>query len=121
MPDNNLRRARASVLQRYALTRARQKAWREQPERMELIRRRATDKAKAVKEQKNQRLTKALQSLPDQMTSQELDDLFLNDYLSSKQVTRDSFHKRVRRRGLLAYDPSKGVWLNLSKFFPYAG
>ena len=121
MPDQNLRRARASVLQRYALTRARQKAWREQPERMEQIRRRATDKAKTVKEEKNQRLTLALQALPDQMTSQELDDLFLKDYLTAKQVSRDSFHKRVRRRGLLAYDPANGLWLNLSKISPYAG
>ncbi len=81
---------------------------------MEQIRKRATDRAKAIKEGKNVRFTEALKSLPETMTTQELHDLFLTDYLSSKQVTKDSFFKRVKRRGLLAYDPAKSVWLNLS-------
>jgi hypothetical protein len=88
---------------------------------MEQIRKRATDRAKAIKEGKNLRFTEALKALPESMTTQELHDLFLTAYLSSKQVTKDSFFKRVKRRGLLAYDPAQSVWLNLSRLSSYAG
>jgi hypothetical protein len=110
-----------AVLARFALTRARQKAWREQPERMELIRRQATAKAEAVKEQRHQRFKDFLATLPDEMTSDELRSLVLVDYCRELGVTHRSFFLRVKRRGLLAYDPSKALWLNLSKLSPYAG
>ena len=121
MPNPHRRRTPQSVLQRYALTRARQKAWRERPDHMEQIRKRATDRAKTIKEGKNIRFTEALKALPETMTTQELHDLFLTAYLSSKQVTKDSFFKRVKRRGLLAYDPAQSVWLNLSRLTSSAG
>jgi hypothetical protein len=82
---------------------------------MEAIRKRATDQAKTVKEGKHLRLVEALKALPDRMTSHELEDLFLTSYLTHKQVTRDSFFKRVKRRNVLAYDPTDGRWVNLSK------
>ena len=113
MPNPNRRRAvPASVAQGLSLTRARQKAWRERPEHMEAIRKRATDQAKAVKEGKHLRLVQDLKALPDRMTHQELDELFLKSYLTHKQVTRDSFFKRVKRRGLLTYNPADGCWYN---------
>ena len=79
---------------------------------MEAIRKRATDQAKAVKERKHLRLVEDLKALPDRMTPQELDDLFLKSYLTHKQVTRDSFFKRVKRRGLLSYNSADGSWYN---------
>ena len=113
MPNPNRRRAvPASVAQGLSLTRARQKAWRERPEHMEAIRKRATDQAKAVKEGKHLRLVQDLKALPDRMTHQELDELFLKSYLTHKQVTRDSFFKRVKRRNVLAFDPADGCWVN---------
>ena len=82
---------------------------------MEAIRKRATVQAKAVKEGKHLRLVQDLNALPERMTHQELDDLFLKSYLTHKQVTRDSFFKRVKRRGLLSFDPADGCWINNCK------
>lgn len=88
---------------------------------MEQIRQRATSRAKAVKEGKNLRLIEALKALPETMTTQELYDLFLSNYLTTRDVTKDSFFKRVKRRGLMAYDAAQSVWLNLSRLSSYAG
>jgi hypothetical protein len=104
-----------AILFKLQMTRWRQKAWREKPDHMEAIRKRATEQAKAVKEWKHLRLVQALMALPDRMTHQELDDLFLKSYLTHKQVTRDSFFKRVKRRGLLTFDPADGCWVNLTR------
>jgi hypothetical protein len=101
-----------AILFKLQMTRWRQKAWREKREHMEAIRKRATDQAKAVKEGKHLRLLEDLKALPDRMTPQELDDLFLKSYLTHKQVTRDSFFKRVKRRSVLAFDPADGCWVN---------
>lgn len=106
---------RQAILFKLQMTRWRQKAWREKPDHMEAIRKRATEQAKTVKEGKHLRLVEDLKALPDRMTTQELDDLFLTSYLTHKQVTRDSFFKRVKRRNVLAYDPADGRWVNLSK------
>jgi hypothetical protein len=106
---------RQAILFKLQMTRWRQKAWRDKPDHMEAIRRRATDQAKAVKERKHLRLVEDLKALPDRMTAQELDDLFLSSYLAHKQVTRDSFFKRAKRRNVLAYDPADGRWVNLTR------
>jgi len=79
---------------------------------MEAIRKRATDQAKTVKERKHLRLVEDLKALPDRMTPQELDDLFLKSYLTHKRVPRGSFFKRVKRRDLLSYNPADGCWYN---------
>lgn len=104
-----------AILFKLQMTRWRQKAWREKPDHMEAIRKRATDQAKIVKDGKHLRLVQDLEALPDRMTHQELDDLFLNSYLTHKQVTRDSFFKRVKRRNVLAFDPADGCWVNLTR------
>ena len=106
---------RGKVLARLALTRHRQKAWRERPEHMEGIRQRAIAKAKAVKDQKNQNLIAVLSTLPDRLTPTELRQLFLDEYCRNKEVTEESFFLRVKRRGLMAYDPDNGTWVNLTK------
>jgi len=104
-----------AILFKLQMTRWRQKAWREKPDHMEAIRKRATEQAKAVKERKHLRLVQDLKALPDRMTHQELDDLFLKSYLTPTQVTRDSFFTRVKRRGLLTFDPADGCWVNLTR------
>ena len=82
---------------------------------MEAIRKRATDQAKTIKERKHLRLVEDLKALPDRMTHQELDELFLKSYLAHKQVKRDSFFKRAKRRNVLAFDPADGCWVNLTR------
>lgn len=106
---------RGKILFKLQLTRDRQKAWRERPDHMEGIRQRATAKAKAIKDQKNLNLIAVLSALPERLTPTELRELFLTDYCQAKQVTEESFFIRVKRRGLMSYDPATGLWLNLTK------
>ena len=106
---------RGKILFKLHLTRDRQKAWRERPDHMEGIRQRATAKAKAIKDQKNLNLIAVLSTLPERLTPTELRELFLTGYCRDKQVTEESFFIRVKRRGLMSYDPASGLWLNLTK------
>jgi hypothetical protein len=106
---------RGKVLMNLQLTRWRQKAWKEKPEVMEQIRKKATQRAKAVKEERNKRLMSHLAELPKTMTTQELDDLFVKDYCQRREVSRASFFMRIKRRGLLSYDFKDGLWVNNCK------
>lgn len=105
----------AAVLFKLQMTRWRQKAWRDKPEHMEAIRKRATDRAKAVKEDKIQALRTYMADLPQRMTGQDLDRLLVQDYLARRKVTKDAFFRRVKRNGLLAYDAATGDWVNLCR------
>ena len=101
---------RGWVLRKLALTRLRQKAWREQPEKMEAIRRQATDEAKAVREKNNERLRTVLQGWPEKMSPSELRAL-VDEHLQYDGKYQ-SLTYRFTRCGLLRFDVD-GHWHNL--------
>ena len=108
-PDRTTAR-RGWVLRKLALTRLRQKAWRDQPEKMEAIRQKATEEAKAVRERNNEQLKAIVATWPERMSSQELKDIVEQsiDY----EGRYSSLTYRFTRCGLLRYD-SDGYWHNL--------
>ena len=101
---------RGWVLRKLSLTRLRQKAWREEPERMEHIRRQATEKAKAVKDEKNKNLMALISTWPKRMTSDELKQIVSQtiDYKGKYS----SLTYRFTRKGLLRFEVD-GYWHNL--------
>ena len=66
-------------MRKLSLTRLRQKAWREQPERMESIRKQATEKAKAIKDEKNKNLIALISTWPERLTCDELKETVARD------------------------------------------
>ena len=105
---------RQAQLRRLRLTRARQKLWREQPERMEAIRVRATATAKAVSEGKHRHFVSHLQTLPREFTLEWLNMAMLDDWCAVRKVSRRAFFIRVKRHGLMVYDSTRGLWVNLT-------
>jgi hypothetical protein len=101
---------RGWVLRKLALTRVRQKAWRDNPTRMEAIRQKATDEAKAVKERKDMALRHIIGTWPAKMTSAELKAIVQQtlDY----DGRYSSLTYRFSRKGMLRYDVD-GFWHNL--------
>ena len=100
------------VLARLALTRLRQKAWRERPDHMEGIRQRATAKARTKKQQDTELLKGYIAELPSQMTKQEVLDLIATDYCKARKVSEQAFWQQVRNHRLLTYDGVSGLWFN---------
>ena len=113
--DDRTKARRAYVLRKLALTRSRQKAWREQPEKMEAIRRQATVEAKAVRERNNEHLRAILRGWPEKMTPGELKQLVEQrlDYAGKYS----SLTYRLTRCGLLRFD-ADGYWHNLCSLPP---
>lgn len=107
-----------SILVRLALTRRRQKAWRERPDHMEGIRQRATAKAKAVKKQARERLRGYFTKLPKEMTKTEVWTMIGEEYCRQRKVTEQAFWQQVRNHGLLTYQQTNGLWLNRCLIFP---
>ena len=103
------------MLFNFQMTRWRQKAWRDKPDHMEGIRQRATAKAKAVKDEKRQRLMGYLKELPDRMTVDELMNQIGSEYCRQREVTKAAFFRLIRKHGLLSYDPKDGLWMNNCK------
>ncbi len=101
---------RGWVLRKLALTRLRQKAWREQPEKMEAIRRQATEEAKAVRDRNNEQLRIIVQGWPEKMSPSELRAL-VDEHLDY-DGKYPSLTYRFTRCGLLRFD-SDGLWHNL--------
>jgi hypothetical protein len=102
------------VLLRLAVTRGRQKAWREMPERMEAGRQRATAKAAVLRHAKHARLVARLSDLPAALTT---DQLLV--YVESKYRGKPgSFFNRLRRHGLMTWDYKADVWVNHCYVFP---
>ena len=102
------------VLLRLAVTRGRQKAWREMPERMEAGRQRATAKAAAMRHAKHARLVARLSDLPAALTT---DQLLV--YVASKYRGKPgSFFNRLRRHALMTWDYKADVWVNHCHVFP---
>lgn len=101
---------RGWVLRKLALTRARQKAWREHPEKMEAIRKQATEKAKTVREGNNERLRLIVGTWPEKMTTEEL-RTNVEQYLDY-EGKYSSLTYRFSRCGLLRFE-ADGLWHNL--------
>jgi hypothetical protein len=108
--DDRTKARRAYVLRKLALTRSRQKAWREHPEKMEAIRRQATVEAKAVRERNNEHLRAILRGWPEKMSPGELKQLVEQrmDYAGKYS----SLTYRLTRCNLLRFD-ADGYWHNL--------
>ena len=99
---------RKTILQRLALTRNRQKAWREKPDHMETIRQRASARAAQVRRENHAALIARLGALPATMTT---DDLLA--FIEGKYPGKpSSFFNRLRRHRLMTYDAAAGVWVN---------
>ena len=91
-----------------ALTRRRQKAWREMPEHMEQIRQRATTRAAQVRRDNHAALIAKLATLPGTLTTAEL-----LAFLDGKYPWRpSSFFNRLRRHRLMTYDAVADHWVN---------
>ena len=107
---NRTKARRGWVLRKLALTRLRQKAWREHPEKMEAIRRQATDEAKAVRERKDMALREVVRTWPEKMTAAELKDIVEQslDYKGKYS----SLTYRFTRKGMLRFE-ADGYWHNL--------
>lgn len=101
---------RGWVLRKLSLTRLRQKAWREEPERMERIRKQATKKAKAIKDEKHKNLIALVSTWPERMTSDELKQIAARDINYKGKYS--SLTYRFTRKGILRYD-ADGYWHNL--------
>ena len=101
---------RGWVLRKLSLTRLRQKAWREQPERMESIRVKAITAAKAVKEQKNQRIREAMSAWPKTLDTSTLREYILKDFTYTGKMS--SLIWRMRRHGMMEFRDD-GLWHNL--------
>ena len=108
--DDRTKARRAYVLRKLALTRSRQKAWREQPEKMEAIRRQATMEAKAVRGRNNDHLRAILRGWPEKMSPGELKQLVEQRLDYSGKYS--SLTYRLNRCGLLRFD-ADGYWHNL--------
>jgi len=108
-PDRTNAR-RAWVLRKLALTRMRQKAWREQPVKMEAIRRQATLESKAVRVKKNEQLRSMIATWPKTMTPPELKQLVSANLEYAKRYS--SLTYRFTRCGLLRFGED-GLWHNL--------
>ena len=101
---------RGWVLRKLSLTRLRQKAWREEPVRMEGIRKQATEKAKAIKDEKHQNLKALVSTWPERMTCDELKEIVARDIDYNGKYS--SLTYRFTRKGLLKF-MADGHWHNL--------
>ena len=93
------------------------KVWKEKPEMMELIRQRATIRAKQIKDLKHRNLVNHISNWPAKITTEELQNLISELNYTDKQGTRmltSSMINRLRRKGLVKYDAGLGLWINLT-------
>ena len=97
-------------MRKLSLTRLRQKAWREEPERMERIRKQATKKAKAIKDEKHKNLIALVSTWPERMTTDELKQIAARDINYKGKYS--SLTYRFTRKAMLRYDID-GYWHNL--------
>jgi hypothetical protein len=99
---------------RLAVTRGRQKAWRQKPEQMEQGRRKATAKAAEVRQRKHMALVAWLSDLPATMTGDQV-LAHIDGIYKGKPA---SFFNRLRRHGLMTWDCHADVWVNHCHVFP---
>ena len=85
---------------------------------MEMIRQRATDRAKQIKDIKHRNLINLVNQWPAMIHSDELVSLIQALNYSDKRGKRmqtASMINRLRRKGLISYDAGLGIWKNLTK------
>ena len=98
-----------------------QRLWTEDPDRMEAIRRAATEAASKAKEQRNDNLRQIVASeFPAQMTTTDFRKLTTD---LAAQVVRakgrkpyqpDSLRRRLTTKGFVRYDAALGLYINLT-------
>lgn len=99
------------MLRKLQLTRSRQKAWREDRPKMEAIRRQATARAKAVKDEKDMALRRLIATWPAKMSPEELRTLAQENIEYGKK-RYSSLTYRFTRKGMLRFG-ADGLWHNL--------
>lgn len=107
---NRTKAQRGWVLRKLSLTRLRQKAWREQPEKMEGIRAKAIAVAKTAKDEKNQRIREAMSTWPNTLDTATLRGYILKDFNYTGKMS--SLIWRMRRHGMMEFK-ADGLWHNL--------
>ena len=103
---------------KFFIANTRKKLWKDKPEQMELIRQRATDRAKQIKNEKHQNLKRYIFNWPAEITTIELKQLILAlNYVNSKgkRMSELSMINRLRRKSLIKYDAGLGIWKNMTK------
>lgn len=88
--------------------------WRENPEGMEKTRLRATEQARATYRTRNETLKAYAQEWPDVMTNEDLRDRCALRAVELGFKPR-SVKIKLKRLGLIAYDPGLKAWVNKSK------
>ena len=103
---------------KFFIANTRKKLWKDNKPMMESIRQRATDRAKQIKDDKHRNLIRHLFNWPEEITSNELkqyiDALNYTDKHGNRMLTL-SMINRLRRKGLISYDASLGIWKNMTK------
>jgi len=107
------------VRQRFRLANNRRKAWKKNPELMESIRQRATNRAKEKKDSKNLLLVEMIRSeWPTELSSGELKQrIHTIDYynpVTKKRRNVKSLFNRLVRRKIIKFNPEQRVWINLT-------
>lgn len=87
--------------------------WRENPEGMEKTRLRATAEAQNTYRLRNQKLAAYVQGWPKILTNPELRERCLSRAVELGFKPR-SIKIKLKRLGLIAYDPGRKIWLNLT-------
>lgn len=115
----------AYLRNRRKLTKHWRTLWRTKPNRMEAARSKATLAASLKVQEANRWLTETVNGWPTTFTAAEFVHLAKAlPYVRKgrkRRMPHASLVRRLRSMHLLAYDPAKGLWLNLSKISPYAG
>lgn len=88
--------------------------WRENPEGMEKTRLKATEAAQNTYRQRNQKLAAYVQDWPLTLTNPELKERCLSRAVEMGFKPR-SMKVKLRRLGLIAYDPDLKIWINQTK------
>jgi hypothetical protein len=88
--------------------------WRENPEGMEKTRLKATEAAQNTYRQRNQKLAAYVQEWPKTLTNPELRERCMSRAVEFGFKPR-SLKVKLRRLGLIAYDPGLKVWINRTK------
>jgi len=109
MKENNKRR----LSNRYRLSTIRRRLWRDDPERMERGRQKATNQSKLNRDIESAKLADFISFWPDKMTTKELNEL-IQSQINLTKSNEKSFKEYLTRRNILRYDTCLGRWINLT-------
>lgn len=113
MPSKK-RRLTGRQLNAIATLRRWSRLWTDMPEAMETFRAKATARAAEIRQAKHLALVNLIATWPETMTTDELRG-YAQERMPAEMNVR-SFFNRVRRHGLLRFDPVTVRWLNLCRF-----